>query len=530
MIVLALLATSSVALLVRHVVAAGEQRQLEQRTREASVVLQSLVGNFDNPMRTVGVVLRGLGPEPAVFEELAGDHVGPDQVASSAALVRLPASLDAPIDVVVSTGEPLALTAGGAPRLRDLGPVNDQLTLVDRLNSRTGDRLGLLLGPPATPDDHAVYAELQFPVPGVTLRDEAVFSDLDYAVYLGGTPRARSMLFGTVDQPLDGDRVTMPVGVGNSTLLLEASARRPLTGSLASVLPWVVMAIGIVGVSMGAVAMESLGRRRDRAVHSARELAARSEELLDAQRQLAELNATLEAQVEHRTTELRAVNRELESFAYAVSHDLRAPLRAIDGFSLALVEDYGGRLDDTGRDYARRVRSATQRMGELIDDLLTLSRVTRAELHCEPVDLTAVARAVAAQLAEADPDRAVDIEVADGLTARGDPRLLRVALENLIGNAWKFTGDRPHPHIEIGARDEHGRRVFYVRDNGVGFDPDYADKLFAPFQRLHTSDEFEGNGIGLATVARVVNRHGGRVWADSAPNGGATFSFTCEPV
>jgi signal transduction histidine kinase len=372
------------------------------------------------------------------------------------------------------------LTAGeAAPSARELGRVNGDLTLVDLLGSPMGRRLGVLLGAPAAPDGYAVYAEVRFPIPGVSLRDEAAFSDLDYAVYLGGVARSSSMLFGTVDEPIEGERTTASVPVGNSALLVEATPRRPLTGELAGALPWLVLAVGLVGTTSGAAAIETIGRRRDVAVRAATALAQQSDELLVAKTQLAELNATLEQQVEHRTTELQAVNRELESFAYAVSHDLRAPLRAIDGFGLALVEDYGDRLDDQGRDYARRVRAATQRMGELIDDLLTLSRVTRAELHREPVDLSAVARSVAARLAEADPERKVDVAVAEGLTARGDARLLRVALENLLGNAWKFTENRPSPHIEFGAREEAGTKVFFVRDNGVGFDPQFAHRTFS---------------------------------------------------
>jgi light-regulated signal transduction histidine kinase (bacteriophytochrome) len=220
------------------------------------------------------------------------------------------------------------------------------------------------------------------------------------------------------------------------------------------------------------------------------------------------------------------VNRELEAFSYSVSHDLRAPLRAIDGFSQALVEDCGEQLDDSARDYLRRIRAATKRMADLIDDLLDLSRVTRREMRREPVDLSALASAIGSQLQRSEPARRVDLVVRPGLVARGDPHLLRLLLENLLGNAWKFTGGRAEARVEFGATEAHGGVAYFVRDDGVGFDMAYADKLFGAFQRLHAADEFPGTGIGLATVQRIVHRHGGRVWAESVVGGGATFYFS----
>jgi light-regulated signal transduction histidine kinase (bacteriophytochrome) len=225
-------------------------------------------------------------------------------------------------------------------------------------------------------------------------------------------------------------------------------------------------------------------------------------------------------------SELDAVNKELEAFSYSVSHDLRAPLRSIDGFSQALVEEYADQLDDTAADYLSRIRAATQRMGELIDDLLDLSRVTRREMHREQVDLSALATEVLGGLAREEPERQVEIGIAAGLMGRGDPHLLRLALENLLGNAWKFTSREPSVRIEFGARQEGDRPLYYVSDNGVGFDMAYADKLFGAFQRLHAAHEFPGTGIGLATVHRIVLRHGGRVWAQSEVGQGATFFFT----
>jgi signal transduction histidine kinase len=217
-----------------------------------------------------------------------------------------------------------------------------------------------------------------------------------------------------------------------------------------------------------------------------------------------------------------AANRELESFSYSVAHDLRAPLRAIDGFSQALLEDYAAKLDEHGRDYLNRVRGAAQRMGALIDDLLALSRLSRSEMKLERINLSQLGREVAAELSKRDPERAVDFRIDEGLTARADARLVRVALENLLGNAWKFTSKKPAAHIELGARNGS----FFVRDDGVGFDMAHAEKLFGAFQRLHAVRDFEGTGIGLATVARIVHRHGGRVWAEGAVGQGATFFFT----
>jgi PAS domain S-box-containing protein len=239
-----------------------------------------------------------------------------------------------------------------------------------------------------------------------------------------------------------------------------------------------------------------------------------SEDITEAKRAQEELRAAKER--------AEATSRELEAFSYSVSHDLRTPLRGIDGFSAALLEDYANKLDDTGKDYLNRVRAAAQRMGQLIDDLLELSRVSRQELKREDVDVSAIARAVAEELKRSAAGRSVEVQVADGLHAAGDPRLIRVALENLFGNAFKFTSKVPAASISFGREGE----VFFVRDNGAGFDMQFADKLFGAFQRLHAKHEFEGTGIGLATVQRIIARHGGKIWATSAPGQGATFRFT----
>jgi light-regulated signal transduction histidine kinase (bacteriophytochrome) len=221
-----------------------------------------------------------------------------------------------------------------------------------------------------------------------------------------------------------------------------------------------------------------------------------------------------------------AASRELEAFSYSVAHDLRAPLRGIDGFSQALLEDYSDKLDAEGRRFLVRVRESAQHMAQLIESLLTLARVTQSDIRREPVDLSELARATAERLKVAQPERNVEFLISKGLTATGDGRLLAVVFENLFGNAWKFTRNQPKASIELGCDRQDGQAVFFVRDNGAGFDMAFASKLFGVFQRLHASHEFEGTGIGLATVQRIIRRHGGRIWAEGKVAEGATFYFT----
>ncbi len=230
--------------------------------------------------------------------------------------------------------------------------------------------------------------------------------------------------------------------------------------------------------------------------------------------------------LEHANAQLAVTNKELEAFSYSVSHDLRAPLRSIDGFSQALLEDYMDKLDESGQDYLGRLRAASQKMGELIDGMLKLSRLTRSEIHREKVDMSALAEEIATRLQEAQPERQAKFIIGRGLGVRGDRQLLRVLLENLLGNAWKFTGKCQQAKIEFGATRNGGKKAYFVRDNGAGFDMAYADKLFGAFQRLHDTTEFPGTGIGLATVQRIIHRHGGSVWAEGAEGEGATFYFT----
>jgi PAS domain S-box-containing protein len=248
----------------------------------------------------------------------------------------------------------------------------------------------------------------------------------------------------------------------------------------------------------------------------------------DVERELRRHRDHLEELVEERTTALRASHAEMEAFSYSVSHDLRAPLRSLDGFSQALLEDYGEALDEDGRDYLGRIRRGSQRMATLLDAMLKLSQLTRSELVPTDVDVTALARETIDELRQADPDRVVEATVQDGLRVTADARLLEVALDNLIGNAWKFTADRDDARIEVRAAELDGTPGFAVSDNGAGFDMAYRDKLFGAFQRLHANDEFPGTGIGLATVQRIVHRHGGRIEADAAVGQGATFTFTLQ--
>ncbi|MFZ2948523.1 MAG: ATP-binding protein, partial [Desulfuromonadaceae bacterium] len=239
-----------------------------------------------------------------------------------------------------------------------------------------------------------------------------------------------------------------------------------------------------------------------------------------------ELNKGLEKRVQERTAQLENANRELDTFAYTVSHDLRAPLRAIDGFSTALLKDYWDKLDEEGKTYLRYLQEGSQEMRNLIDGLLSLSRSSRGELSAEQVDLSSMATIVVNELHKAEPDRRVSIHITPNVKAYADRQLLRSAMENLLGNAWKYTSQRSDGRIEFGAEERGGKTVYFVRDNGAGFDMSNSDKLFLPFHRLHKAAEFPGIGIGLATVERIIHRHNGQIWAQAAVGEGATFYFT----
>jgi len=276
---------------------------------------------------------------------------------------------------------------------------------------------------------------------------------------------------------------------------------------------------------LGSEREKQTGALRTRAEQMEAEVYQRSQEVAEANRQLQEKQARLE----RLAWELENSNQELESFTYSVSHDLRAPLRAIDGFSHALLEDHGPTLPVDGQRLLSLVRESAQRMGRLIDDLLAFARLGTKSLVVAPVDLAALTHTVVQELQQANAERRVAVTVAALPSVQGDPALLRQVLTNLVGNAFKFTRHRPDAQIEIGTRNEGRDIICYVRDNGAGFDMRYADKLFGVFQSLHRTDEFEGTGVGLALVQRIVRRHGGRVWAEGRVNEGATFSFTLSP-
>lgn len=250
-------------------------------------------------------------------------------------------------------------------------------------------------------------------------------------------------------------------------------------------------------------------------------------ERIAARREILHLNAELEERVKQRTAQLEEANKELEAFSYSIAHDLRAPLSSIDGFSLMLEQTAGQDLAERSRHYLSRIRAGVRQMGELTDGLLSLTNLSRASLRSEAVDLAALARAAIGSCRERSPEREVDVDIAPALPVSGDPRLLAQAIGNLVGNAWKFTARRERARIEVGSRQgEGGGLVYFVRDNGAGFDMAYASRMFEAFRRMHSSADFEGTGIGLALVHKIVNRHGGRIWAESAPEAGATFYFT----
>ena len=248
--------------------------------------------------------------------------------------------------------------------------------------------------------------------------------------------------------------------------------------------------------------------------------------LLESQNEVRRINSELERRVDERTRQLEGMNRELESFAYAVSHDLRAPLRSLSGFSQILLESAPVGLDDQSKHYLQRIQDASQRMSSLIEDLLGLSRIGRSELVARPVSLTQISADAIASLREREPQRNVQSEIQPDMTVNADARLLRIAMDNLLGNAWKYTGPQAEPRITVGVHAGGEEPVYFVRDNGVGFDMAYADKLFTPFQRLHAPAQFPGSGIGLVIAQRIIARHGGRIWAEAAPDQGAAFYFT----
>lgn len=346
------------------------------------------------------------------------------------------------------------------------------------------------------------------------------------AVTLDGKPVSN---VGRVLQPASIESqicATIQTTAGPATLCADTRPRA------ASTQPITVIVIAAIAASLIGAAIATVMARRSilgvaRAVD--RRVAASGSGSLgtlseSVNRLLSEGNEN-EVMLRRRTLELESANKELEAFTFSASHDLRAPLASIDGFSQMLLDDYGPHLDEVARDCVKWIRDATSQMQELVDGLLQMSRFTRADLDREELDLSQVAHSVADGLRQRDPHRDVTFRIQDGVKVNADPRLMRAVLENLMANAWKFTGRHPRATIEFGVTDQNGRPTLFVRDDGAGFDPGHADKMFRAFQRLHTRQEFEGTGIGLATVERILHRHGGRIWAEGEVEKGATFYF-----
>ena len=351
---------------------------------------------------------------------------------------------------------------------------------------------------------------------------------LDAAGSITGWNRGAAEILGHSSADALSQPLSLVLGHGEADTLAEMVLEGALATGLWDEERWVVeksgqrrwVAISVTPLADGGDAGFALVLR-DLTARKEQELALKAKEA-----QLRELSQELEARVEWRTGELAAANKELEAFSYSVSHDLRAPLRAIDGYSLAILEDHGDVLPADAHADLERVRAASQRMSTLIDELLGLSRLTRRELQHVPVDLSAVGEQVARGLHLEDEERTVQVKIEQGLAVTGDLELLRLVLQNLLGNAWKFTADTENARIELRRiGSEKGHSTFAVSDNGAGFDMRYAEKLFRPFERLHRQEDYSGTGVGLTTVARVLNRHGGRIWAKGTPGKGATFFF-----
>jgi PAS domain S-box-containing protein len=340
-------------------------------------------------------------------------------------------------------------------------------------------------------------------------------------------PGTATHLAAACQRVLSGESVQLEGEFGGESFLVHAAPLRDAAGQVNRIL---ALSINITDRKRAEMqlleAQAELREMLTASDRSRRALLSLVEDQRQSEERIRELNSDLEQRVHDRTAQLEAANQELEAFAYSVSHDLRAPLRALNGFSSALLDDYHDSLDEQGQHFLMRIQEASRRMGQLIDDLLRLSRVTRRELKREDLNLSQLAEEIAEELKAQDPDRSVDFLITPDLTVQADPHLMRIALENLLNNAYKFSAKTQHACIQVGAVEQNGQPTYFVRDNGVGFDMTYVNKLFAPFQRLHSPEQFAGTGIGLVTVQRIITRHGGRVWPHAGVNEGATFFFT----
>jgi signal transduction histidine kinase len=538
-------------------------RVAETRRLAADAAVRRFVATGDNPDAAL-LVLRAAGqrsPQSKIALRARGDGAATRVASDNVILERSPGPVDPAGAVPAEGAGPLEL-AGGRILYRttativrsadETGDGTGVLSIERLLTSSSSSGVGLierLIGSGAVLKlgnaAGDVWTDLVKPVAGppvippgattVSFADAGNARHLGTAVPIAGTPWRVWVQF--TEAPLMQPAATLlrrmlPWTValillgGLAVSIVSARITTPLQ-EMADAAD--AMAAGDYSRRIGASGSNEIGRLGT-AFNVMATRVAESHEALEARvrTRTQELSSSRE-QLQHNAAELMAANRELEAFSYSVSHDLRAPLRAVDGFSQALLEDCGDGLGAEGRDHLHRIRGAAQHMGQLIDDLLKLARVTRADLHWEPVDLTAMAQSTLAGLSEAHEERVVEWTVQPGLRATGDSRLLQIAVTNLLENAWKFTGKRDHARIEFGMRDHGGTtREYFVKDNGAGFDSTYASKLFGAFQRLHHARDFPGTGIGLATVQRIIRRHGGVVRADGAPGLGATFSFTLQ--
>ena len=495
-------ATAVLSAITAHVVDTAEDTLLEDRALEGAVLLRAMADGRVVPIRTAAVVSGPDADGQRAFRE------------SMSVLLRPVGSFDRAMllgpdgDLLVSMGEGPTDLVQSEDLQSLLAEARDKPGLVVTRLIHDQDRraLGLAASGRTPAGPHVVYAELPLPSDPTPARPGEAFDDVHFALHFTSEERPDTTLFSSTDRiPLQGHRSVQPVRFGNRELTLVVTPRHPLLGTVTHQLPWIVATTGLLVTIAAGLLFDTVARRRDAAVLQ---------------------SAVLEREVDARTAALSAANQELESFAYSVSHDLRAPLRAVDGFTLAVLDDPSSALAGDSRSDLLRVRRAAQRMGDLIDDVLALSRVVRLPLRIADVDLSAEVRSIVEHLRATDPERSVTVVIEDGLHTPGDAGLIRLALENLVSNAWKFTRETPQARIEFGATRIDGRRAYYLRDNGVGFDPIYAEKLFQPFQRLHDPARFEGSGVGLATVSRVLDRHNGEIWAEAAEGRGATFFFT----